>query len=206
MTAVYNFGKNKIIDWQRGWRLAIPTTLGAIVGAIVANYISNEHFTTVFGFVAILVAIMLLVNPKRWLKGSEKLLAEPLKWWTYPLFFLIGIYGGFIHIGVGYFLITALVFGTGHELVKSNALKNLLVLSYVPFSLIVFAISGNVCWTFGLIHAIGNIIGAEIASRLAIKKGAKLIRYIMIAIITVVILQLFGIIDTQSLSNFIQDL
>lgn len=206
MTAVYNFGRNKIIDWQRGWRLAIPTALGAVAGAIAANYISNEHFTTVFGFVAIMVAIMLIVNPKRWLKGNMQMLEKPIRWWNYPLFFAIGIYGGFIHVGVGYFLITALVFGTGHELLKSNTLKNLLVLAYVPLSLIVFAISGNVCWTFGLVHAVGNIIGAEVASRLAIKKGAKLIRYIMIAIIAVVILQLFGIIDTQSLSALIHNI
>ncbi len=206
LTSVYNFHKSKIIDWKCGWKLAIPTTIGSIVGAVAANYISSEDFNIVFGFVAIIVAITLIINPKRWLKGNENLLNKPPNKWLYPLFFFIGIYGGLVHIGVGFFLLAALVFGTGHELVKSNALKSLLVLAYIPFSLIVFIILGNVSWQFGIIHAIGNIIGAEIASKLAIKKGAKLIRYMMIAIISVIILQLFGVIDANKLADFMQNL
>lgn len=203
ITAIYHFGKKKIVDWKRGWRLAIPTVAGSIIGAVIANYIPNDIFGPTFGFVAIIVAILLIINPKRWLKGNEELLSRPMSKWLYPIFFLVGVYGGFIHVGVGYFLLTALVFGTGHELVKSNALKNLLVLAYVPFSLIVFAWMGNINWTFGLVHAIGNIAGAAIASRMAINRGAKLIRYMMIAIIIVVVLQLFGVIDASTLSKIL---
>jgi uncharacterized membrane protein YfcA len=72
-------------------------------------------------------------------------------------------------------------------------LKNVLVLLYVPFSLIIFAWQGNVDWSFGLIHAVGNVIGASLAARLAIKKGASFIRYIMLVLIIIVVLQLLGV-------------
>jgi len=53
----------------------------------------------------------------------------------------------------------------------------------------------NVCWSYGLIHGIGNIIGAGLAARLAIKKGAPFIRYIVLILIAIAILQLFGVIN-----------
>jgi len=109
------------------------------------------------------------------------------------MYFFIGIYGGFIHAGIGYVFLAALVLSNGYDLFSANVLKNVLVLLYVPFSLIVFAIQGNVFWSFGLIHAIGNVIGAGLAAHLAIKKGAGFIRYIVLALIIVVVLQLFGV-------------
>jgi uncharacterized membrane protein YfcA len=80
---------------------------------------------------------------------------------------------------------------------KANVLKNVLVLLYVPFSLFVYAAQGNVYWKYGLIHAIGNSIGAWLAARLAIKKGAPFIRYIVLILIGIIILQLFEIITPQ---------
>jgi uncharacterized membrane protein YfcA len=84
------------------------------------------------------------------------------------------------------------VLSKGYNLLNANIIKNVLVLCYVPFSLLIFAIQGNVCWSFGLIHAVGNIIGANLAARLAIKKGASFIRYIVLVLIVVVIFQIFG--------------
>jgi hypothetical protein len=49
------------------------------------------------------------------------------------IFFLLYWYlRRFYHVGIGYILLAALVLGTGNELVKANAMKNLLVLIYVP--------------------------------------------------------------------------
>jgi uncharacterized membrane protein YfcA len=62
-----------------------------------------------------------------------------------------------------------------------------------------FCPCGNVNWTFGLIHAIGNVIGAQIASHFVIAKGARFIRYIMIFLIFIVILQLFGFITPEQI-------
>jgi uncharacterized membrane protein YfcA len=109
----------------------------------------------------------------------------------------LGVYGGFIHVGIGYLFLAALVLSNGYNLLKANVLKNVLVLCYAPFSLLIFAYQGNVCWSIGLIHSIGNIIGAGLAARLAIKKGAPFIRYIMLILIVIVILQLLGIITPQ---------
>lgn len=205
MTAVINFSRKKMIDWNKALRLAIPIIPGAVLGAFLANLISNTYFNYIFGIVVIVFAILLLVKPDKWLKEQENLIRKPLRFWHYMIFFLIGIYGGFIHVAVGYMILFALIIGTGNELLKANAIKNFLVLVYIPFSLAVFAFEGNVNWTYGLIHAIGNIIGAQVGALIAIKKGAPFIRYMMLILLAVVILQLFGVLDPEAIAVWLRN-
>ena len=203
-TAVANFARKNLIDWQKGFKMAIPIIIGAIVGTLFANIISIPHFNLIFGIAIIFFTIILIIEPNRWLHEKEKLIHKPLGFLHYFLFFLIGIYAGFIHVGIGYFLLFMLIFGTGNELVKANAMKNFLVLAYIPFSIAIFAIQGNINWTYGLIHAIGNVIGAQIGAMIAIKRGAGFIRWVMIVLIFIVALQLFGIIDPISIAEWMK--
>ena len=193
-TAVAYFQKNKVINWKLIARLALPLIVGSLTGAFLAGYISNKWFQYIFAGVVIIFGISMLINPGRYINERTDLVNQKLAAWHYLIFFFLGIYGGFIHVGIGYPFIAVLVLIHGYDLLKANVLKNVFVLCYVPFSLVIYALQGNVCWSFGLVHAIGNIIGAGLAARLAIKKGAPFIRYILLILIGVVILQLVGVI------------
>jgi uncharacterized membrane protein YfcA len=195
--AVAYFQKKKLIDWQKIIRLGVPIILGSLAGAAITGYLSNELFLYIFGGVVILFGISMIFNPNRYIYERTDLVSRKISPLQYLLYFLLGIYGGFVHVGIGYLLLAVLVLSNGYDLLKANVLKNVLVLCYVPFSLIVYAWQGNVCWSYGLVHAIGNVIGAWLAAQLAIKKGAKFIRYILIILIGIVILQLFGIITPK---------
>jgi uncharacterized membrane protein YfcA len=78
-------------------------------------------------------------------------------------------------------------------------MKVWIVLLYTPMALLVFIFNDQVRWDYGLIHSIGNITGAYVASHFAMNWGANFVRWIMIIIIGVTVLHLFGIIDFQSL-------
>jgi len=201
MTAVAFFQKKKMIDWHKVLHLGIPIIVGSLTGAMIAGTISNKLFLYIFAVVVILFGISMLINPNRYIQEKPELINRKTSGWQYLLFFFLGIYGGFVHVGIGYLLLAALVLINGYDLLKANVLKNVLVLLYIPFSLSIYAVQGNVCWTFGLVHAIGNIIGASLAARLAIKKGAPFIRYIVLILIGVVILQLFGVITPQTIQK-----
>jgi len=195
--AVAHFQKNKLIDWKKIIRLAIPLVLGSFAGAAIAGFLSNKLFLYIFSGVIILFGISMIFNPDRYIHERKDLLDRNISLWQYFIYFLLGIYGGFVHVGIGYLFLAVLVLMNGYDLLKANVLKNVLVLCYVPFSLAVYAIQGNLCWTFGLIHAIGNIIGASLAARLAVKRGSRFIRYIVLILIGIVVLQLLGVISTS---------
>ena len=198
-TAVAYFQKSKLIDWRFIARLAAPVILGSLAGAVLAGFLSNKLFQYIFAGVVFLFGISLIVNPDRYIHERTDLVNRKISVQQYLLYFLLGIYGGFVHVGIGYLFLAVLVLSNGYNLLKANILKNVLVLLYVPFSLIVFALQGNVYWSFGLIHAIGNMIGASLAAHLAVKKGAPFIRYIVLVLIGIVILQLLGVITPRGL-------
>jgi uncharacterized membrane protein YfcA len=194
-TAVACFQKNRLIDWRKIIHLAIPVILGSLAGAAIAGIISNKLFLYIFAGVVIMFGISMIFNPDKYLYERTLLVSRKISIWQYIIYFLIGVYGGFVHVGIGYLFLAALVLGSGYDLLKANVIKCVLILFYVPFSLFIYAIQDNVYWSFGLVHGLGNIIGAWLAARLAIKKGAPFIRYIVMILIVIVILQMFGVIQ-----------
>ncbi|MBD3298512.1 MAG: TSUP family transporter, partial [candidate division Zixibacteria bacterium] len=108
-------------------------------------------------------------------------------------FFLIGIYGGFIQAGVGIFLLAGLVLSAGYDVVRANAVKLLIVLVFTPFALAVFLFNDQVNWTVGLVLAIGNMLGAFVATRMAVKRGAGFVRILLILVVIVSAVEFLGI-------------
>lgn len=198
MVAVQAFRKQKILDLKRGFRLAVPTVLGAILGAFIAVDIHTNFLEKAIALVMIVMLVFIIKNPVKWLKGQEDLLNKKISFRVLLMFFVIGAYGGFIHVGVGYFLLGAIVLGAGFDLVKGNAIKNFIVLCYTPVTLVVFMLDGSVNYQFGLVHAIGNVLGAYIGSKYAIRKGPHLIRWVMICVIVLSCSDLLGLINIKA--------
>jgi len=99
------------------------------------------------------------------------------------LFFFIGAYGGFIQAGVGIFILFALVLGPGFDLVRANALKLFLTFIFTPLAIVIFWHHNQIDWTVGMILAAGNMIGAYGAAKMAIKSGAKFIKWLVIIMV-----------------------
>jgi hypothetical protein len=135
----------------------------------------------------------MIIKPEKWVKAkSEKPKSMPsiIRW---IVFFAIGVYGGFIQAGVGFFLLTGLVLVCGYDLKKANALKILITTAFTVFALPVFIMNNQINWTYGLILAAGSSTGAFIAAKLAIKKGAQFIRIFLLVIIFLASLKLLNV-------------
>ncbi|MEA3504624.1 MAG: sulfite exporter TauE/SafE family protein, partial [Bacteroidota bacterium] len=177
-TSVATYKKKNILDWRKGLVLAIPTIVGSIIGARIAVDINEELFKKIVAVVMIVILLMILYKPQRWLQGNEKLLAKKIDWKQILLFFALGLYGGFIYVGIGYFLLAAIVLSVGHDVVKANAIKVFIVMLYVPFTLGVFIWGGVVNFEYGFVLAIGQIIGGYIGAKAAITKGTGFVRWV----------------------------
>ena len=188
-----------MLDLKKGTALAIPTIIGAMVGAQIATDISQEIFEKALAVVMIVMVYFILVKPSKWLKGQQELMEKKVSWLQIIIFFLIGVYGGFVQVGVGYFILAGVVLGAGYDLVRANAIKVWIVLLYTPMALLVFIFNNQVRWDYGLVHAIGNIIGAYLASHFAVTWGANFVRWVMIIFILATVGQLFGIYDLREI-------
>lgn len=199
ITSVATFRQKKLLDTRKAIWLSVPTVIGSLIGAQLAIEIDEATFRKAIGVVMLLMIFFIISKPDKWLKGQLKLQEKKVSPLQYIIFFGIGIYGGFVQVGVGYFLLAAIVLGAGYDLVKANAIKVFVVLAYTLFAMVIFIIHDKINWQFGLIHSIGNIIGAYLASRYAVEWGANFIRWFIIVIILIASADLFGVIDLRGL-------
>lgn len=197
--AVASFRKQKLLDFRKGIILGIPTVLGSIAGAVVAVDLNERVIEKSIAFVMVFISFFIIYKPQKWIKGQPELTDKPVSILLLLAFFLIGAYGGFIHIGVGYLMIAAAVFGVGYDLVRANAIKNFLVLLYAPFTLLVFILSDQVNYSYGLVHSIGNVIGAYLATRFAVKWGSGFVMWIILLVVAMTVMQIFGVINFREM-------
>lgn len=193
LSASFLFNKQNILNLKKGLIIGIPVVIGSLIGAQIAVSLDKNLLEKIIATLMVIMIFVILYKPNRWLKGKEGNTEKKLNYIHVIIYFIIGIYGGFIHIGVGIFLLVALVLVSGYDIVKANALKVFLVLLYSPFSLIVFMLNNQVDYSIGLIASIGNLFGGIVASYFAVSWGANFLRWFLIIIIILSASYSFGL-------------
>ena len=172
VVAVHGYHRGGAVPWKLALRLSVPTVIGGILGAWLATQLdaASMRVALALGVVAVAVASVIRRPETPRLKGRS----------TDVAFFLVGLYMGFLQVGVGFALLACLAGGLGLDLVKANGAKVLIVLVVVVPVLAVFGLHGQVEWLPGLVIASGNMTGAWIGARVATRKGASWIRVVVV--------------------------
>jgi uncharacterized membrane protein YfcA len=192
LTSVLSFKKQNLLDFPTALKIAIPSVIGSILGALLAVDVDEKAMKTTIGILLIFMFFLILWKPNRWIKEHEG--SHPLPLWVQVVvFFCVGMYGGFIQAGVGFFLLAALVMASGLDLIKANAVKVLMVFFYTPFSLSIFILNHQVDYKLGLIVAAGGILGAWIGAHMSVKWGPGVVRVILLVTLLVASAKLLGV-------------
>jgi uncharacterized membrane protein YfcA len=186
------FRHQKVFDYKEGIWFAIPATFGSLAGAIAAVNLSSNLMETIIGGLLFFMFFIVLYKPEKWIQENAGKIEGRPKLWQIIIFFLIGLYGGFIQAGVGFILLAGLVLGAGVNLTRANALKVFIVFVYTSAAIVVFIVNGQINYLAGFILAFGSMIGAYIASKVAIKSGPKVVRIILLVILLISALKYSG--------------
>ena len=174
--------------------MLLTIVAGAIVGTLIAVEIDEHLLKRIIGILMIGMLFLVLTNPKQWLRQSST--DEPLLpvYVRMPLFFLVGIYGGFIQAGVGILLLSTMILGSGFHMARANGYKLLIVLLYTIPTLLMFIYADQVIWLYGLLLAVGQSVGAYISASWASKypQAPVWIRRLLIVIILLSIPHFLG--------------
>lgn len=193
LTSTFTFKKQKLLDTKTSLKIAIPIVLGILLGAQFSMMVSEEFFKVCFSIGLVIMTALMVFKPSSWLKETNCGVSS-LNVKSFIMLVLAGFYGGSIYVGVGYFFIAVFVLSMGYDLIRANALKSFIAFVTTPFSLVIFMLNDQVNYEYGLIHAIGNIIGAYVAAKYATKLGVKFIRILLIGVIVLSLLMTFVII------------
>jgi uncharacterized membrane protein YfcA len=181
VVAVTTFRQLGALESRGTWKIVAASVAGSVLGAQLAVDLDEALLRKIIGALMLVMIVVMFIQPERWLE--EHAARKERLWVELPVFFAIGVYGGFLQAGVGIFLIAALVLGSGFNLVTANGVKNLMVLVFTAAALVVFIVHDQVNWTLGLLLAAGQSVGAWFAARLAVKRGARFVRWVVIGVI-----------------------
>jgi uncharacterized membrane protein YfcA len=182
IAAAAAFRQHDALDTGASWKLILPSVLGAVLGAELAVDLDEALLRRLIGMLMLVMLAVILFKPERWL-ATHNVRREPRLIVEVPLFFAIGVYGGFIQAGVGIFMLAGLVLGAGFTLVNANAVKNLIVLVFTVAALLVFVLNDQVRWGLGLMLGLAQAAGAWVAVRMAVERGAAFVRWVVVVII-----------------------
>lgn len=188
--AFYQGGK---LDLKRSKLNLILTVSGAIAGVLVAIQVSNEQFLFVFKYLMLLMFVVVLVKPKRWLKDtSTDTTMNPFL--AVPLYLGLGFYGGFIQMGMGIFYLATMVLIAKYSIIEGNALKSFVVAIYTIIVIAIFEYKGLIRWDVGAVLAIGQTFGGWYTAKFASSHPkANIVAYwVLVVIVVFALLKLFG--------------
>jgi uncharacterized membrane protein YfcA len=153
------------------------TVVGSLIGATIASSMPADVFRRVFGVAMILLLYPMLRSRKT---TAEIVPSSPRSGLANQLiFFGIGLYGGAIQAGVGLFLIAALS-RSGLDLVRTNAIKVVIVGVLTLVAVPVFVLQGQIDWPMASALVVGFGLGGELGARAALLGGERLIRPVLV--------------------------
>lgn len=191
----YSLQQHAKLDLNHAAWLLIPAVAGAIIGALLAVDINEQTMNTFIGVLMVVMLGVVLLNPKQWLREKTEAINQHKSPLLLFIFFLIGIYGGFIQAGVGVFMLIALVSLGKYTLNHSNTIKLIVTLALTVPAIGIFIYNGEVHWQVGIVLAISQSLGAVGAARFAAYfPGANhWVRRLLIAIMVGVIIKFLNL-------------
>ena len=188
-TAVVAFFKKGYSDFRLSLSLALAALPGAVAGAYVGTGLEGIWFNRI---VAIITLVVMLVMATQ--KDAETYTrAQPQKprlLLAHILMFFVGLYGGFIQIGIGFLFLPILNRTLGLDLVRVNMHKTFIISFYTTAALIVFAWQVEIFWILGICLAVGTSIGAWLSAHVQVSRGERIIKVVLNTVLVLIIIKL----------------
>lgn len=158
---------------------AICAVFGGL-GALVAHLIPAEVLRIIMPVVLIGVAAFFALKPGL----TDDTRAERMKPAVFAVTLVpaVAAYDGFFGPGTGSFFMMGFVLLAGYGVLKATAHTKMLNFASNLGSLMVFVFSGATWWGVGLAMAVGQIAGAALGARLAMRVGARLIKPLLVVV------------------------
>ena len=184
------------IRYARGGKLLYRPALLAVAGAFPGSYLGawlqqqmSEAAVRGFMLVAIpVVAALLLI--KRDVPATPKPITKKVLLGCFFIGLGCGLYDGFFGPGTGTILIMLFTWVAGMDMVSASGCAKLVNLASNAAALISFLTGGYVLLPLAVPAMVCSLLGGYLGASLALKKGARLIRYVMLGVLALLIVKL----------------
>ncbi|MEG1631352.1 MAG: TSUP family transporter, partial [Hydrogenoanaerobacterium sp.] len=197
LIAAGKYAQSGYVEYRSAASSVVGAIIGAWGGAKLVVFLDEEVLKYCMLIILPLVAIFLLFNRGFGRERPEKKkTGAQLYVMAFGIGFAIGVYDGFFGPGTGTFLTLAFTGLLGFSLINASGNAKVVNLASNAAALAVYIKSGNVIYAVGIPAAICGICGNYLGARLAIKKGERFIRPIIILSVALLfihmIIEIFG--------------
>ncbi len=180
------------------WKLALPTVVFAAAGSSLGARLSlavGEGFMEKLLLAVLPAAAFLVLNPRLFHDNAAGEMVLNRRLWITALAsaFVIGGYDGFYGPGTGTFLIIAFTVFARLDIRTANAHAKVINLTTNITSLVIFLMSGQVVVLLGLAAAVCNMAGNYVGADLALTRGSRITRPVIILVLGLLFLKILGV-------------
>ena len=176
------------------FRLAVPSVIMAAAGSSLGARLSLLVDEAVLKYIllgVLPVAAFFVLNRHLFRDGGQQAAADRKTLAVCCVSaFVIGMYDGFYGPGTGTFLIIAFTVFTRMAVGSANAQAKVINLTSNITSLAVFLLNGQVLIPLGLAAAVCNMAGNWVGSGLAISKGTRIVRPVILLVLILLLIKI----------------
>lgn len=179
IASVY-FVKKRAINFGKIKPLLPATLAGSVFGSWLLLQVDTEALTIFLPALLILTGLYFLFAPN--LGDTDRAAKVSLGVFALTAAPLLGAYDGFFGPGTGSFMALAFVLLAGYNLPRATANAKILNFTSNIASLLYFVFFGDIYWLAGVVMVAGQTIGALVGAKMVLKKGASLIKPVVIIV------------------------
>ncbi len=181
--------KRKKVSFNSMRILMLTAFLGSIVGTIAVQFITADLLNIIIPLVIFFIAVCFVLSPNqtdvireaRFTEGEYAKSVVPA----------IGFYDGMFGPGTGSFYVLSGISLRGQEIIQATAIAKPLNFATNFASLLVFVFFGKIVWLVGGVMMLGQVIGANIGARTLLTINPAVLRYLVIAACSVMLVSWF---------------
>ena len=103
---------------------------------------------------------------------------------------VLGAYDGFFGPGVGSMLIVAFMMAFGDAITRASGNAKIVNLASNLAAVAVFTWRGTILWSVAVPMAVTNALGASLGAKLAISRGDRFVRWVVLAVVAAAMIKL----------------
>ena len=179
-SATIAYARKGHVQLRQQLPMAVMAAAGGALGAVLATVMPADVLRIIMPFLLIAIALYFALKPNISDVETHRRMTAMLFGLT--IVPLIGFYDGAFGPGTGSFFMLGFVSLAGFGLLKATAHTKLLNFGSNLGALIVFIFSGVILWKIGILMGIGQFLGAQLGSRLAMRIGGRVIKPLLVVV------------------------
>lgn len=179
-SAVIAYARQRHIDFRTSRLMVAATFVAACLGVLAVAVAPVGLLSALMPLLLIVMAVYFTLS--RRLSNDDARPRISNRRFSVTAAPAVGFYDGIFGPGAGSFYLLGFVTLLGYGVVRASAHTRLLNFTSNIASLITFALSGKIVWIVGFTMGLGQFLGAQLGTRLAIRQGARIIRPLLVVV------------------------